>query len=89
MEHGQRVEREKIGKLKTTSEQAKKSQTDKVGHRSKWWLIETIMKKVKQPMMKKGKQTIMKKVESMVWTTRTITISNIQYQFQEKSVVSL
>ena len=38
---GQQVERGKHGKLKTTSEQAKKSQTNKVGHRSKWWLIET------------------------------------------------
>ena len=38
---GQQVERGKHGKLKTTSEQVKKSQTNKVGHRSKWWLIET------------------------------------------------
>ena len=41
MTHGHQVERKKIGKLKTTSEQAKKSQTNKVGHRSKWWLIKT------------------------------------------------
>ena len=33
------------GKLKPTSEQAKKSQTNKVGHRSKWWLIETTSNK--------------------------------------------
>ena len=37
MAHGQQVESEKNGK----SEQAKKSQTNKVGHRSKLWLIET------------------------------------------------
>jgi len=41
MAHGQKVEGQKIGKLKTTSEQAKKSQTNKVRHRKKWWLIET------------------------------------------------
>ena len=41
MAHGQRVESEKNGKLKTTPEQAKKSQTNKVRHRNKWFLIET------------------------------------------------
>ena len=40
MAHGQQVESEKNGKLKTTPEEAKKSQTNKVRHRSKWWLIE-------------------------------------------------
>ena len=41
MAHGQKVEGQKIGQLKTTSEQAKKSQTNKARHRNKWWLIET------------------------------------------------
>ena len=41
MTHGHQDVRKKIGKLKTTSEQAKKSQTNTIGHRSKWWLIET------------------------------------------------
>ena len=35
------VSRLRNGKLKTTSEQEKKSQTNKVRHRNKWWLIET------------------------------------------------
>ena len=35
------VEGEKIGKLKTRSEQAKKSETNKVGQRNKLWLIKT------------------------------------------------
>ena len=39
--HGQQVEGENTGKLKTSSEQAKKSQTNKVRHGNKWWLIET------------------------------------------------
>merc|ERR1712179_405186 len=41
MADGQQVERQQYRKLKTTSEQAKKSQTNKVGHRNKWFLIET------------------------------------------------
>ena len=39
--YGQQVERQKYRKLKTSSEQAKESQTNKVRHRNKWWLIET------------------------------------------------
>merc|ERR1712179_615692 len=38
---GQQVEGQRNGKLKTTSEQEKKSETDNVRHRNKWWLIET------------------------------------------------
>ena len=41
MGHDQKVERQKNEKLKTSSEQEKKSQTNKVSHRNKWWLIET------------------------------------------------
>ena len=41
MTHGRRFERGEHGKLKTTSEQAKKSQTNKARHRNKWFLIET------------------------------------------------
>ena len=41
MGHDQQVEGQRNGKLKTSSEQAKKSQTNKAGHRNKWWLIET------------------------------------------------
>ena len=41
MGDGHQAERQRNGKLKTTSEQAKKSQTNKAGHRNKWWLIET------------------------------------------------
>ena len=35
------VEGQRNGKLKTSSEQAKKSQTNKARHRNKWFLIET------------------------------------------------
>ena len=38
MAHRHPVKRQKIGEH---TKQAKKSQTNKVGHRSKWWLIET------------------------------------------------
>ena len=38
MAHRQSVKRQKIGEH---TKQAKKSQTNKVGHRNKWWLIET------------------------------------------------
>jgi len=41
MGHDQQVERQRNGKLKTTSEQEKKSQTNKVRQRNTWWLIET------------------------------------------------
>ena len=40
MTHGHRVERGEHGK-RITSQQAKKSQTNKVRHRNKWFLIET------------------------------------------------
>merc|ERR1712074_128006 len=50
--YGQQVERQKYRKLKTSSEQAKESQTNKVRHRNKWWLIETTSKGFK-PFEKK------------------------------------
>ena len=41
MGHDQQVDRKKYRKLKTPSEQAKETQTNKVRQRNKWWLIET------------------------------------------------